>query len=187
VSVVSGYRAGAGSDWSVRCSSSVQKIPRNDPRARHVARDTLVAQGELFEFVRPRHRWVLATTRADGRPQLSLVTGGLTDDGVLVVATYPDRAKARNVTRNPLVSVGVMGDEFTSAWVQIDGDATVLHLPQAVDGLVDYYRSISGEHPDWDEYRQAMRDQGKCLIRITPTRWGPISTGGFPPSLFEDE
>ena len=163
------------------------KIPRDDPRAARMSSDTKVDRDELLLFVRPLHRWVLSTTRADGRPQLSLVTGGVTDDGRLAIATYPERAKAKNASRRAAVSVGVMGDAFNDAWVQIDGDAEVVVLPDALDGLVEYYRGISGEHPDWDEYRQAMVDQGKCVILITPTRWGPISHGGFPPSLFESE
>ncbi len=162
------------------------KIPKDDPRAKYVATSVTVDRAGLAEFLADHHRWVLATTRTDGRPQLSLVTGGTTPDGELVISTYPERAKARNVRRDPAVSVAVMGDEFNDAWVQIDGDARVLDLPEAGDAFVEYYRSISGEHPDWDEYRQAMADQGKCLIAIRPTRWGPISTGGFPPSLFED-
>jgi hypothetical protein len=85
------------------------------------------------------------------------------------------------------VSVLVMGDDFGSAWVQIDGEGEVIDMPEAADPLVEYYRAISGEHPDWDEYRQAMADQGKSVIRVRPTRWGPISTGGFPPELFEDD
>ncbi len=164
----------------------MSKIPRTDPRARHIARDTHVDRGGLDEFVAGKHRWVLATTRRDGRPQLSPVTGALTGRGQLAISTYPERAKTRNVERTPAVSVLVMGDDFTSAWCQIDGDARVLHLPDAADELVEYYRSISGEHPDWDEYRRAMVEQGKSVIVITPTRWGPISTGGFPESLFED-
>ena len=64
-----------------------------------------------------------------------------------------------------------------------DGDADVLHMPEALDSLVEYFRSISGEHPDWDEYREAMRIQNKSLIRITSTRWGPIATGGFPADI----
>ena len=55
--------------------------------------------------------------------------------------------------------------------------------PEALDAFVEYFRNISGEHSDWDEYRQAMVDQGKCLLRITPTRWGPVATGGFPARL----
>ena len=117
---------------------------------------------------------------------MSLVTGGMTADGRLAISTYPERAKARNARRDPLVSVAVMGDEFNAEWVQIDGRADVLDMPEAGDAFVEYYRSISGEHPDWDEYRQAMADQGKCIILIEPTGWSPVSKGGFPPSLFED-
>lgn len=164
----------------------MKKIPRDDPRADYIAADSRVDEAGLHDFIRDKHRWVLATTRRDGRPQLSLVTGGLTGAGRLAIATYPERVKAKNIERDPTVSIGVMGDEFNSAWVQVDGEAVVHHLPEALDGLVEYYRSISGEHPDWDEYQQAMRDQGKCVILVTPTRWGPISRGGFPPSLFED-
>jgi PPOX class probable F420-dependent enzyme len=163
-----------------------EKFPKDDPRAAYVATETTVDRAALDDAIRDRHRWVLATTRTDGRPQLSLVTGGLLPDGRLAVATYPMRAKARNARRDPRASVAVMGDEFNDAWVQIDGDASVLDMPEAADGFVEYFRAISGEHDDWDEYRQAMADQGKCLIVIEPTRWGPVSTGGFPPSLFED-
>jgi PPOX class probable F420-dependent enzyme len=117
---------------------------------------------------------------------MSMVTGGITAAGLLAISTYPERAKARNARRNPLVSVAAMGERFNDAWVQVDGTARVVDMPEAGDEFVEYYRCISGEHPDWDEYRQAMADQGKCLILVTPTRWSPISTGGFPPSLFED-
>lgn len=163
----------------------MKRIPRDDPRAAHMASDTEVDRAGLAVFVAGKHRWVLATTRADGRPQMSPVTGGMLADGRLAVATYPDRAKTRNARRDPRVSVVVLGDEFNDAWVQIDGAAEVLDMPEAADGLVEYFRSISGEHPDWDDYRRAMVDQGKSLIVIEPTRWGPVSTGGFPPALFE--
>jgi hypothetical protein len=75
----------------------------------------------------------------------------------------------------------VISDDWDGPWVQIDGRAEVLDLPEALDGLVEYYRCIAGEHPDWDEYRDAMSKQGKCLIRVTIERWGPVATGGFPP------
>lgn len=164
----------------------MKKIPRDDPRAQRMSTNTMVDMAGLIEFIAGRHRWVLSTTRRDGRPQMSLVSGGMTPEGELLISTYPSRVKARNARRDPLVSVAVLGDEFDDAWVQIDGEATVVDMPDAGDGFVEYYRTISGEHPDWDEYRRAMTDQGKALIRITPTRWSPISTGGFPPELFED-
>jgi len=164
----------------------VKKISSDDRRAQYRSSDLPLDRTELAEHLRGRHRWVFATTRADGRPQMSLVTGGMIADGRLAISTYPERVKAKNARRNPHVSVAVMGEEFNDAWVQIDGDAEVLDLPEASDAFVEYYRSISGEHPDWDEYRQAMVDQGKCIILVTPTRWSPLSKGGFPPSLFED-
>jgi PPOX class probable F420-dependent enzyme len=148
--------------------------------ARSIATNRSVGLSELLDFVRPRHRLLLATVRRDGRPQISPVTGGVDDQGRIVVSTYPSRAKARNAERDPRVSVLVLSDDWDGPWVQVDGDAEVLHMPEAADGLVDYYRCIAGEHPDWDEYREAMRTQGKSLVRVTPTRWGPVATGGFP-------
>lgn len=151
--------------------------------ARRIATTTDVDRDGLLEFVRPRHRHVLVTTRADGRPQASPVAAGVDVDGRIVISTYPERAKAANVRRNPDVSVLVLSDDWDGPWVQVDGTAEVLDLPDALEPLVDYYRSIAGEHPDWDEYREAMRAQGKSLIRVTPTRWGPVATGGFPARL----
>ncbi|MFY1697991.1 MULTISPECIES: PPOX class F420-dependent oxidoreductase [unclassified Solwaraspora] len=151
--------------------------------ARAIATNTRVDRAGLVDFLRTRHRAVLTTTRADGRPQSSPVTCGVDTDGRLVVATYPDRAKAVNIRRDPTVSAVVLSDDWNGPWVQVDGTATVVDLPQALDGLVEYYRCIAGEHPDWDEYREAMRRQGKSLIRLTIDRWGPVATGGFPPHL----
>ena len=85
--------------------------------------------------------------------------------------------------RNPTASLMSVGADFGDAWVQVDGAAEVIDLPEAVEPLVDYFRAISGEHPDWDEYRAAMVTQGKSLIRLTIERWGPIATGGFPARL----
>jgi PPOX class probable F420-dependent enzyme len=148
--------------------------------ARPIATADAVELAELLDFVRPRHRLLLATTRGDGRPQMSPVSGGVDPEGRIVISTYPARAKTRNAERRPQVSVLVLSEDWNGPWVQVDGDAEVLHMPEASEGLVAYFRSISGEHPDWDEYREAMRTQDKSLIRITPTRWGPIATGGFP-------
>ncbi|MCG8917125.1 PPOX class F420-dependent oxidoreductase [Actinokineospora sp. PR83] len=140
-------------------------------------------RSELIDFLRRRTKCVLATTRADGRPQLSPVTYGVDAEGRIVVSTYPERVKARNTRRTPTASLCALSDDWDGPYVQVDGTAEVLDLPEALEPLVDYFRSISGEHPDWDEYRAAMTRQGKCLIRITITRWGPIATGGFPPRL----
>jgi PPOX class probable F420-dependent enzyme len=141
-----------------------------------------VDREQLLDFVRTRHRVTLVTTRRDGRPQISPVTAGVDESGRIVVSTYPDRAKAINARCDHAVSVLVLSDDWDGPYVQVDGTAEVLDMPaaQAEDALVDYFRCIAGEHPDWDEYRQAMRRQGKSLIRITIDRWGPIATGGFP-------
>jgi PPOX class probable F420-dependent enzyme len=140
-----------------------------------------VERAELLEFVRSRHRCLLATTRGDGRPQLSPVTFGVDGADRIVISTYPQRAKAGNARANPEVSVCVQSDDWSGEYVQVDGRAEVLDMPDALEGLVEYFRVISGEHPDWDEYRDAMRRQDKSLLRITIERWGPIATGGFPP------
>jgi PPOX class probable F420-dependent enzyme len=150
---------------------------------RSIATNTRVELPELLEFVRPRHHLILVTSRSDGSPQLSPVSGGVDDAGRIVISTYPERAKVTNLRRRAGCSVLVLSDEWNGPWVQVDGTAEVLDLPEALEPLVDYFRSISGEHPDWDEYRQAMTDQGKSLVRVTPTRWGPIATGGFPARL----
>ena len=151
--------------------------------ARTIATTTTVGLDALLDFVRPRHQMVVITQRSDGRPQASPVTGGLDESGRIVISTYPERAKTANARRTPEVSVLVLSDDFGDAWVQVDGDCEVIDPPESVEPLVEYFRCISGEHPDWDEYRQAMLDQGKSLLRITPTRWSPIATGGFPARL----
>ena len=152
-----------------------------------IATDRYVDRAEMEEFVRPRHRGVLLTTRRDGRPQSSLVTLGLDTSGRVVVSSYPERAKSINAKRSPAASMVVMSDEFGGEWIQLDGTAEVLDMPEALDGLVEYFRVISGEHPDWDDYREAMAHQGKCLIRLTIDQWGPISKGGFPARLVEED
>jgi len=151
--------------------------------ARTIATETRVDRAGLEDFIRPRHHAVLSTERADGTTQLSPVTMGVDANGTILVASYPERAKIRNLRRRPSASVCVLSDDFGGEWIQVSGAATVVDLPQAVEGLVTYFRSISGEHPDWSEYRQAMVDQGKVLISLVPERWGPISRGGFPPRL----
>ena len=150
--------------------------------ARKLATADTVDLAGLLDFVRPRHQMVLTTFRSDGSLQSSPVTGGVDEAGRIVIASYPQRAKSANIRRDARASVTVLSDEFNGPYVQVDGAAEVIDLPDAVEPLVDYFRAIAGEHSDWDEYRQAMVDQGKCLIRVTPARWGPVATGGFPPS-----
>jgi PPOX class probable F420-dependent enzyme len=150
---------------------------------RKIATTDRVGHEELLEFVRPRHNATLVTTRRNSRPQVSPVTAGVDEQGRIVVSTYPQRAKVANLRRDPVVTMLIHSDDWNGPYVQVDGTAEVIDQPDAVEPLVDYFRSISGEHPDWDEYRQAMREQGKSLLRVTIESWGPIATGGFPPDL----
>ena len=106
-------------------------------------------------------------------------------DGAILVSTYPQRAKVSNIRKRSNVSMVVLSDGFGDEWVQVDGRAHVVDLPEALDGLIEYYRVISGEHPDWAEYRDAMVLQGKCLLRIEIESWGPVAGGGFPAGVAE--
>jgi PPOX class probable F420-dependent enzyme len=129
------------------------------------------------EFIRQNHHAVLATMRADARPQLSPVVCALDDEGFVVVSTRETAYKTRNIERDPRVSVCIVPDGFFGEWVQVDGRATIVHLPEALDGLVDYYRRVSGEHPDWDDYRNAMGRERRVLVRIALERAGPTKSG----------
>ncbi|MBP2477957.1 PPOX class probable F420-dependent enzyme [Crossiella equi] len=150
---------------------------------RRIATNETVDRAGLLDFLRTRHHGLLITTRADGRPQASPVACGVDGEGRVVVSTYPDRAKANNARKDARGSIVVLSDDWDGPWVQVDGSLEVLDLPESVEPLVEYYRAIAGEHPDWDEYREAMRKQGKSLIRLTPERWSPVATGGFPAHL----
>ncbi|WP_018502123.1 PPOX class F420-dependent oxidoreductase [Parafrankia discariae] len=127
-------------------------------------------------FVLEHHRAVLGTTRRDGTPQLSPVLVGVADDA-LVISTRVTALKTTNVERDPRVHLCVLSDGFFGPWVQISGTAEIVRLPDALDGLIAYYRQVSGEHPDWDDYRAAMVREQRCLIRITPTTAGPNRSG----------
>ena len=148
-----------------------------------IATSDLVDRAELLDFVRGRHKVILITAKRDGTPQLSPVTAGLDDEGRVVIATYPERAKTHNARRRPRVDLLVLSDDWNGPWVQLTGTAEVLDLPAAMEPLVGYFRAIAGEHSDWAEYRAAMQRQGKSLIRVTIDSWGPIATGGFPARL----
>jgi PPOX class probable F420-dependent enzyme len=129
------------------------------------------------EFMRANHRAVLATTRSDGRPQLSPVTVGIGADGRVLISTRETAIKTKNLMREPRASVCVMNDGFFGEWVQVEGIAEIVRLPGAMDLLVDYYRRISGEHPDWDDYRNAMVRDKRVIVAITLTRAGPDRGG----------
>lgn len=129
------------------------------------------------EFIRYNHHAVLLTYRHDGSPQLSPVLCALDDDGQVVVSTRETAMKTANLQRDPRASVCVFTDHFFGEWVQVDGTAEVVQLPHALEPLVDYYRSVSGEHPDWDDYRSAMARERRVLVRIAIERAGPSASG----------
>lgn len=119
------------------------------------------------DFVRSNHHAVLITRRSGDRVQSSPIVCGVDDDGRVIISVTADRAKTKNLRRDPRASLCVLPDEFFGQWVQIDGTAEVVDLPEAMPGLIDLYRQVSGEHPDWDEYRASMERDGRCLVRIT--------------------
>jgi len=122
------------------------------------------------EFLRTHHRAVLATLRADGRPQMTPVGAGVDAEGRVIVSTPETTAKARNLRRDPRVTVCAFADDFYGGWVQVEGTAEIVEQPAAVELLVDYYRRLAGEHPDWDEYRAAMVAERRVLVRFAIDR-----------------
>jgi PPOX class probable F420-dependent enzyme len=132
---------------------------------------------EARQFIRDNHRAVLSTFRRDGRPQLSPVAVAVDAAGRAVVSSREPAMKVRNLRRDPRVSAIVLVDNWYGNWIQIDGKATIVSLPEAMEGLVDYYRQISGEHPDWDDYRAAMRRDRRVLVRVDIERAGPDRAG----------
>jgi PPOX class probable F420-dependent enzyme len=128
-------------------------------------------------FVRNNHRAVFTTRRANGDPQLSPVVCGVDADGRVAVSTRETALKVKNIRRDPRVSLCVLNDRFFGDWIQVDGIAEVVSLPEAMDLLVDYYRSLAGEHPDWDEYRGAMERERRVLVRVELQRAGPDRSG----------
>jgi PPOX class probable F420-dependent enzyme len=129
------------------------------------------------DFFRRHHRAVLATARADGRPQLSPVLAAVDDAGRVIISTREPAVKVRNVRRDPRVSVLAFPETFFGDWVQIDGTADIVQQPEALDLLVDYYRRTSGEHGDWAEYRAAMVRERRVVLRVAIERAGPNVSG----------
>jgi len=133
---------------------------------------------DAVAFVRTHHNAVLATRRRDGSPQLSPVTVGADDEGHVTISSRERAFKVRNIRRDPRVSLCVLPENFYGGrWIQIDGTASVLSLPEAMEPLVEYYRRISGEHPDWDDYRAAMVRHERVLVRVAIERARPDQAG----------
>ena len=133
--------------------------------------------GRAVSFIAGNPRAVLATTRSDGRPQLSPVVAAVDADGRVLISTRETAIKAKNLARDPRASLCVINDGFFGEWVQAEGNAELIHLPEALPLLEEYYRRISGEHPDWEDYRAAMRRDKRLIVRITIDRAGPDVSG----------
>ncbi|MGH7911844.1 MAG: PPOX class F420-dependent oxidoreductase [Candidatus Dormibacteraceae bacterium] len=129
------------------------------------------------EFLRSNDRGVLVTLRADGRPQTSPVNAGVDPEGRLVISSRETAIKVRNLRRDPRATYCGFTERFFGEWVQVDGQAEIVSLPDAMESLVAYYRLLSGEHPDWDDYRAAMVRDKRCLVRVTIERAGPSRSG----------
>ena len=130
-----------------------------------------------LDFVREHHHGVLATMRRDGRPQMSPIAASVDADGLVAISSRETAIKVKNLRRDPRASLCAFNDGFFGDWVQLDGTAEILSLPDAMEHLVEYYRSLSGEHPDWDDYRAAMERDRRVLLRITVERAGPNQSG----------
>jgi PPOX class probable F420-dependent enzyme len=129
------------------------------------------------DFIRKNHHAVLATNRADGSPQMSPVAADVDPDGMVVVSTRETAIKTKNLRRDPRAALCVLSDGFYGEWVLVDGRAAIVSLPEAMEGLVEYYRRVVGEHPDWDDYRAAMERERRVLLRISLDRVGPNQSG----------
>ncbi len=129
------------------------------------------------QFLQEHHRAIMLTYRRDGRPQLSPVNVGLSKEGEATVSTRETAYKTRNLRRDPRVSLCVFTEQYYGKWIQIDGTAEIVSLPEAMEMLVDYYQSTYGEHPDWDEYREAMVKEKRVIVRVRIERCGPDRRG----------
>ena len=128
-------------------------------------------------FAAENHHAVLATRRRDGRPQMSPVTVGVAADGRLVISSRLTAYKVRNLLRDPVAELCLFTDQFYGPWAQVRGQAEIVRLPEAMDGLIDYYRRVAGEHPDWDDYRAAMVRDQRCLVLVSIDEVGPTRSG----------
>ncbi|MEH1122931.1 PPOX class F420-dependent oxidoreductase [Micromonospora sp. CPCC 206061] len=129
------------------------------------------------DFISRNHRAVLTTYHKDGRAQVSPVTVGVDEAGHVVISTRETAMKTRNLARDPRAVICVLNDGFFGEWLYVEGRVEIVHLPDAMEPLVDYYRRISGEHPDWDDYRAAMVRDRRVLLRVTITHAGPDRSG----------
>lgn len=132
---------------------------------------------EAAEFIRANHRGILSTVRADGRPQMSPIVAAVDDAGNVIISTRAPSFKVKNLRRNPQASVCIFADRFFGPWIQVDGTATIIDLPEAMDLLIIAYAQIAGQHDNWDEFRAAMNAEERVIVSIAPERVGPHKAG----------
>jgi PPOX class probable F420-dependent enzyme len=132
---------------------------------------------EAQAYLGTNHRSVLITRKHDGGPQPSPVAHGVDAAGRVVISSREPAYKVRNLRRDPRVSLCAFPDTFFGKWIVVEGTATIISLPDAMDGLVNLYRQIAGEHRDWDDFRAAMERERRVLISIQIERAGPDVSG----------
>jgi PPOX class probable F420-dependent enzyme len=128
-------------------------------------------------FIKEHPKAVLITQRKNGRPQTSPILAAIDDEGLLMISSRETAYKVRNLRRDPRASLCFVSDAFYGDWIQVDGTAEIASLPGAMDLLIDYYRRLSGEHEDWDDYRSAMERDQRLIIRVNIERAGPDRSG----------
>lgn len=132
---------------------------------------------DALDFLRNNSRSVLIARRPDGAPQPSPVNHGVDDRGRVCISSRETAYKVRNLRKDPRATLCAFTDDFYGKWVVVEGRAEIISLPEAMEPLVDLYRSIAGEHPDWDDYRAAMVRDKRLIIAITPESAGPDRAG----------
>jgi PPOX class probable F420-dependent enzyme len=146
-------------------------------RWKPIDREASVDLSKARSFLEENHRAVLVTRRLDGGLQTSPVLVALDSNGRAVISSRETAYKTKNLKRDPHATLCVLGDRFFDGWIQLDGRAEIISLPDAMDGLVDYFRRISGEHSDWADYRAGMEKEHRVLLRIEIDHAGPDVSG----------
>ena len=136
-----------------------------------------MTEDQVRDFIRRNPRAVLATRRRDGGVQMSPVIAGVDDDGTLSISSRETAMKVLNLRRDPYAAACFLNERFFGEWAFAEGTARIESLPGAMEALVRYYRKVSGEHPDWDDYRAAMQRERRVVIRVTIERVGPQRQG----------
>lgn len=136
-----------------------------------------MSEERVIEFLKHHHHAILATTRANGDAQLSPVLAVADDDGRILISTREGAIKTKNARKRPRAAVCIFTDRFFGEFVQVTGPVEIISLPNAMELLVDYYRRAAGEHDNWSEYRAAMQQERRCILRVTPEVVGPTVQG----------